>query len=141
MNFWTQYDICSCHKQFLLYTDILQFQNSPKLIIKKSGLKRKAVNELPRPKKRPLLEENVDHYNRGSVMGTRRRSARLQGNVRICTCTLILGLEALISTDKVAGSYSSKTLLYNLSTYLLPLPILSSLIAFISRERYTFTNT
>lgn len=59
----------------------LQFKFFPKVTLKKTGLKRKAESQASRPNKRPLLEQNVDHSSHGSLIGTRRRSARLQGNV------------------------------------------------------------
>lgn len=60
-----------------------QFENLPKVVFKKRGIKRKADNEIWSPRKKALLDENVDHSTRGSVYTHRRRSARIQGNVSV----------------------------------------------------------
>ena len=61
--------------------DFFQFKALPRVTLKKGGFKRKAESQLPRQHKRPLLEQNVDVSSHGSLLGARRRSARLQGSV------------------------------------------------------------
>ncbi|KAL4233574.1 hypothetical protein ACF0H5_008255 [Mactra antiquata] len=55
------------------------FKEEFKVTFKASQLKRKAEHQLYKPKKRAILED-CSNVNRGSIMGARRRSARLQGN-------------------------------------------------------------
>ncbi|XP_052816574.1 uncharacterized protein LOC128243088 [Mya arenaria] len=67
------------------------FKNLPRVQLKKSGLKRKAQDEIPRRAKKPLLEENIDISS--PRMTTRRRSARIQGSPSV------LGSEVLDDFD------------------------------------------
>ena len=59
---------------------LLQFRDNSKLKCKKTGVKR---SEPVRKPKRPLSELNVDTATHGSILGARRKSARLQGQVCI----------------------------------------------------------
>ncbi|XP_052235920.1 uncharacterized protein LOC127847798 [Dreissena polymorpha] len=58
---------------------ISTFKSFPKVQLKKSGLKRKAEDEIPRKVKKQVLAEDLDQSNLGSIRTSRRRSARIRG--------------------------------------------------------------